>query len=248
MPANLGGGILLISSHVLLIPTIVFSILCWIPYVAGQATLVAIFSTAYHTCRAFNACPSFLPLQSATQLDYIWALSFIIVDILLLCTIVVNYVFLAEGGYARALGKKLPVGFVEREIFATTTIYQLLMGFVIFTVIAFGSNTNNSLMMGVLVILASTVSILLKVVFVNGMKAMLVSQFRIAYLVTGIVFIFVSLVFFPYEGDWYDWAHLGWHVFVFIGEWLFVIGVTRRPGYVEKDIQEFLDSKRTNTV
>lgn len=111
-----------------------------------------------------------------------------------------------------------------REFFYTVTVYQLQQFLVVYVVFTF--DVKNSIYPTVLIIGVAALGMLVKLMIVDTGRHMVITKYKIGWLAFGLVWICASVIFFPFDGQNYWWAHFLWHVLSFPGIFAISVGMS----------------------
>ncbi len=224
-----GPGILLATTHLLWLLVIARTMQLGVPsfLLAGFLTMCA--STYYHMCQCFSStCLQAVPYTMARRFDYAFASNMVAQAVLLLFTNFPSIRMSSDGIYASRY-PNIPSWANWREVFVAHVISVLLTVFyiVLFLTTADVLTVANALLVVVSICVAVVAKLILVDARVAGSLPLWKSRVRVVLVVPAAVIIIAGFVFFVFENLW---LHALWHIFVFAGAGLLLIGST--PAYV----------------
>jgi predicted membrane channel-forming protein YqfA (hemolysin III family) len=223
----LATGIGLACSHVLLIPLIISSADDYMIAFTLNAILVLFASLYYHLCRSFGWCVDVVPLALATQIDYYSALTQVPTILITGTLSMPNLRYASQDGYEVAY-PFIRKDYMIKEVFVSTVIWSLLQMCVLVVVLTMDLQAD-AIYPASLVVLMSALGAIVKTALVDVRNIPSLSRLQIDLTIIGVVFVLVSLAFFPVEGEYYGYAHMGWHAFVFVGLFALQRGFGHQP-------------------
>lgn len=218
MGVSSAGPLLLLLSHIPLLGQIELGVRYRILLLPVHALLTAFASISYHTCRGYGGCVMGVALETLTRLDYGVAQSGLCLVALISVSNLSSLDPAVIARYLRAYPHTSASDDVLNEIFWVTTIWSIQLAGCI--LIAFMFAREYLIVQLVCVIALALAGAMLKVVFAGG-PAVIFGKAQWSLAGIGLVCLLIGLAFFPVE-FLYDFSHLVWHVFVFIGEEFYV--------------------------
>lgn len=241
--------LILVFSNLFAIPAIIYGFIMGF-YVWGMSILIAmLISMGYHLCQTTDFCIFGMSLYTWQETDHISAASILGMSILLFFLYRPHrkkkYISSSNMGpessleYDNILNKKdkAKICFNCRGVdpvmaydWQSVSVIYLYIFIIIVTILTLPLTTQSFVIVIIFGVLAALFKIL---VIEEGDPSYLEKRFHLPSLITGIVLIVISLVFYFIDGYMIYWLFHGlWHVFSFVGFLFLLMGVSKDlPGW-----------------